>query len=100
MIKKPIRLRASAKDNQQVASYLKAASLGKKNQHVVPNGSNWAVRSTTSSKVTKVFSSQKEAISFAKNIAQNQETELFIHGRNGRIRERNSYGRDPFPPRG
>ena len=31
---------------------------------------------------------------------ENQESELFIHGKNGRIRERDSYGNDPFPPRG
>lgn len=29
-----------------------------------------------------------------------QESELFIHGRNGRIRERDSYGNDQFPPKG
>ena len=29
-----------------------------------------------------------------------QETELLIHGQNGQIRERSSYGNDPFPPKG
>ncbi|MEQ9568321.1 MAG: DUF2188 domain-containing protein, partial [Pseudomonadales bacterium] len=29
-----------------------------------------------------------------------QQTELYIHGKDGRIRERNTYGKDPFPPRG
>ena len=27
-------------------------------------------------------------------------TELYIHGRDGRIRERSSYGADPHPPKG
>ena len=26
--------------------------------------------------------------------------EVFIHGRDGKIRERNTYGHDPFPPQG
>ncbi len=34
------------------------------------------------------------------NAAQNQKTEMLIHGENGRIRERNSYGNDPHPPKG
>ena len=36
----------------------------------------------------------------AREIAINQKSEVFIHGENGRIRERNSYGNDPFPPKG
>ncbi|WP_268245296.1 DUF2188 domain-containing protein [Vulcaniibacterium thermophilum] len=33
-------------------------------------------------------------------MAINQRSELFIQGRDGQIRERNSYGDDPFPPKG
>jgi hypothetical protein len=29
----------------------------------------------------------------------NQGSELLIHGQNGQIRERNSYGNDPHPPK-
>jgi Uncharacterized protein conserved in bacteria (DUF2188) len=71
-----------------------------KNQHVVPRGENWAVRGENNGKVTSIHSTQREAIEQARNIAQNQKAELFIHGENGRIRERNSYGNDPFPPKG
>ena len=31
---------------------------------------------------------------------QGLRTELFIHRPNGRIRDRNSYGNDPYPPLG
>ena len=34
------------------------------------------------------------------DIARNQHTEVYIHGRDGRIRERDSYGNDPYPPKG
>ena len=74
--------------------------MTKKSQHVVPHGRDWAVRGAENSRVTSVHGTQQEAIDAARGIARNQNTELFIHGRDGRIRERDSHGRDPFPPRG
>ncbi|MDX1920204.1 MAG: DUF2188 domain-containing protein [Candidatus Caenarcaniphilales bacterium] len=71
-----------------------------KNQHVVPNGDGWGVKGEGNSKFTKIFSTQEEAAQYAKQICINQESELFLHGENGQIRERNSYGNDPFPPEG
>jgi len=43
---------------------------------------------------------QSEAERAARDIAINQRSEVLIHGENGRIRERNSYGNDPHPPKG
>lgn len=71
-----------------------------KNQHVVPKGDDWAVRGAGNDKVTKIVSTQKEAIKIARDIAINQGSEMFIHGQNGQIRERNTYGKDNFPPKG
>lgn len=74
--------------------------MAKKNQHVVPSDDGWAVRSAGSKRATKVFSTQKEAISAARDIARRQRSELLVHGRDGRIREKNTYGKDPYPPKG
>ena len=71
-----------------------------KNQHVVPVGSRWGVRGEGNSKLTSLHDTQIESIERAREISRNQQSELFIHGRNGRIRERDSYGNDPFPPKG
>lgn len=71
-----------------------------KNQHIVPHEDGWAVRGEGNSRVTSVHDTQAEAIERGREIAHNQESELLIHGRNGRIRERDSYGNDPFPPAG
>lgn len=71
-----------------------------KNQHVVPNGDKWSVKGEGNEKNTATFDTQKEAIEKAKSIAKNQESELLIHGQNGQIRERSSFGNDPFPPEG
>jgi hypothetical protein len=70
-----------------------------KTQHVVPNQGDWAVKKGGSDRATTIVSTQKEAIEIAKEIAKNQGAELFIHGKGGQIRERNSYGNDPFPPK-
>lgn len=74
--------------------------MSKKNQHVVPHGDEWAVKGAGNRKATSVHSTQTKAIERARSIAQNQQSELLIHGENGRIREKNSYGNDPFPPKG
>jgi hypothetical protein len=71
-----------------------------KNQHVVPYNGKWAVKGENNSKVTSVHNTQKDATSSARDIAVNQKSELFIHRANGQIRDRNSYGNDPFPPKG
>lgn len=71
-----------------------------KNQHVVPRDNEWAVRGAGNSRDTSHHSTQAEAERAARGIAINQKSEVLIHGENGRIRERNSYGNDPSPPKG
>jgi hypothetical protein len=74
--------------------------MSKKGQHVVPNSGKWSVKKAGASKATSTHATQGEAIKAATAIAKNQKTELYIHGRDGRIRERNTYGDDPHPPKG
>lgn len=70
-----------------------------KGQHVIPTGERWAVRRAGSERASGVYETQREAISAARTIARNNGAELFIHGRDGRIRERETYGKDPLPPK-
>ncbi len=70
-----------------------------KNQYVVHHGSDWAVRGANNSKVTRVVSTQGEAISIAREIARNQHSEMRVQDRNGQFRVCNSYGKDTCPPR-
>ena len=74
--------------------------MRKSTQHIVRHSDGWAVKKSGSSRATKVFDTQSEAYCFGREIAINQNTELFLHGRNGQIRERNSYGNDPKSSRG
>lgn len=71
-----------------------------KNQHVVPHECGWAVQGAGNGRATSVHETQTAAITAAREIAQNNRSELFIHGRNGQIRERDTFGTDPYPPRG
>ncbi len=74
--------------------------MKKNTQHVVRGSDGgWSLKKGGSSKATKQFNSQKEAIDYGRNVAKNQNAEFYVHGRDGRIREKDSYGNDPFPPR-
>lgn len=74
--------------------------MTKRNQHVVPHEDGWAVKGANSERASSVHDTQREAIDRGREIARNQKTELLIHGRDGRIRERDTHGNDPFPPKG
>ena len=74
--------------------------MSKKGQHVVPSAGGWSVKKAGASRASSTHGTQQEAIAAATQIARKQKTELYIHGRDGRIRERNSYGSDPYPPKG
>lgn len=72
-----------------------------KNQHVTPHPKGgWQVKGAGNSKATVRTSTLKEAADIARQIAINQKSERLIHGVNGKIRQKDSYGRDPYPPKG
>ncbi|ADZ82552.1 MULTISPECIES: DUF2188 domain-containing protein [Cellulosilyticum] len=68
------------------------------NQHITPHQDGWQVKSEGSTKATKVFPTQQQAIDYGRDLAKGQKTELIIHGRDGKIRDKDSYGNDPCPP--
>lgn len=71
-----------------------------KNVHVVPHNGKWATRTEGNSRVTKNFDRQADAAKAGRDQAVNNGSELLIHGRNGQIREKNSYGNDPKDVKG
>lgn len=71
-----------------------------KNQHVVSTKKGWAVRGANNERVTSHHSTQAQAQKAAIGIAKNQKSEVVVHGKNGQIRAKNSYGNDPYPPKG
>jgi uncharacterized protein YdaT len=71
-----------------------------KNQHVVPHQDGWAVKGAGNQRATSVHDTQQQAIDAARDIARKQQSELVIHRPDGRIRDKDSHGNDPFPPMG
>ena len=74
--------------------------MNAKNLHVVPHDKGWAVRREGASRVSSIHDTQGAAGLVARQTARRLGGETFIHRPNGEIRDRNSYGNDPFPPRG
>lgn len=68
--------------------------------HVVPHGSDWATRSEGASRVGGTHRTQAEATEAARKQAIRERGEVVIHRPDGRIRDSDSYGNDPFPPKG
>lgn len=67
--------------------------------HVVPRNDGWVIRMEGSSRATAVHKTQRAAVEAARVIARNQNTDLVIHGRDGRVRDWDSYEPEPLPPR-
>ena len=74
--------------------------MSKRNQHIVPHPGGWAVKPEGGDLASSVHPTQQDAIDRGREVARNQGTVLLIHGRDGRIRERDSHGHDPYPPKG
>jgi len=71
----------------------------KQDYHVVPDGANWAVKREGAERASSLHDTQKEAIEAGRELAQKNQTELVIHRPNGEIRDSDSFGSDPNPPR-
>jgi len=70
-----------------------------KSKHVVPNkDGGWSVK--TNGTTISHQRTQKDAIAVANSVAKSDRSEVVIHGRYGKIRDKNSFGNDPYPPKG
>ena len=73
--------------------------MSKKNVHVVPSGNGWAVKQEGRSTPISNHRTQAAAENAARPVARRNESELVIHRPNGQIRDSDSYGSDPNPPK-
>jgi len=74
----------------------------KRSNHVVPSNEKggWAVRKSGSAKASKSFDRKEDAVKYGRELSRKEQTELYIHKRDGRIQDRKSYSKDLFPPKG
>jgi hypothetical protein len=60
----------------------------------------WAVKKEGSSRASSLHNTQAEAWNETRRLARGSGGEAFLQGENGKIRARNTYGKDPYPPKG
>ena len=68
--------------------------------HVKRQGDQWAAAHEGRSRPDSTHRTQERAISAGRRVAKKEQTELVVHGRDGRVRERDSYGNDPRRTKG
>lgn len=74
--------------------------MSKTNIHIVPRDGNWAVVREGAERDSSHHGTQSSAIDAGRDTARKEGVEIIIHRPNGQIRQRDSYGNDPFPPKG
>lgn len=77
----------------------KELDMTKKDIHVVPHGDGWATRKEGAKRVGHTADTQQKAFEQAREQAKHERVEVVIHRPNGTIRNSNSYGNDPNPPK-
>lgn len=75
--------------------------MSQKTHHVVPDGSNggWNVKKGGADRASGHYETKLDAIKAAREISRNQKSELVIHNSDGRIAQKDSHGKDPYPSR-
>lgn len=73
--------------------------MPKKNIHLVPDGAQWAVKKEGVKQPLSTHRTKDHADRQARKQAKKDKVELVIHGRDGQIQDKDSFGRDPFPPK-
>jgi len=71
----------------------------RKHLHVTKGDDGWKVKREGADRASSTHRTQREAEAVAKDTARREKGEVFIHGEDGKIRDRDSFGNDPFPPR-
>ena len=76
--------------------------MSRESYHVTPDGDgDWQVKKSGASRASAKASTQAEAQSQAKKFAKGQKpSQVYTHGRDGKVRDESTYGSDPHPPDG
>ena len=65
-------------------------------RHVVPNpDGGWDSKKGGSQRASKHFETKKEAEAYSRDLSRKESSELFIHGKDGKIQRKDSHGNDP-----
>lgn len=74
--------------------------MARRSHHVVPDpDGGWNVKKGGSSKASVHCDTKAAVIDCGREISRNQQSELVIHNRDGKIANSDSHGHDPCPPK-
>ena len=73
--------------------------MSKKNLHIVPAGPDWAVKREGQQQPLSQHRTLENEDNARRPLARRDGVELVIHGRDGKIRDKDSFGHDPNPPK-
>lgn len=74
--------------------------MSKKDVHITPrDDGKWNTKVEGNERASSVHDTQKDAIDAGRDIAKKNKSENVIHNREGKIRDKDSYGNDPNPPK-
>lgn len=73
--------------------------MTKKNIHIVTQGTRWAVKKEGVATPISTHRTKGLADDAGRPIARKEKVEIVIHGRDGRIQDKDSFGNDSHPPR-
>lgn len=72
-----------------------------KTRHVTPNPEGgWDSKKGGAERASKHFYTKKDAEKFSRELSKKEGSELYIHGKDGKIQRKDSHGGDDFPPKG
>lgn len=60
----------------------------------------WETKQEGASRASRVFDTQAQSWDYTQDRARDTKGEAFLKNTKGQIRERNTYGDDPHPPKG
>jgi hypothetical protein len=73
----------------------------KKTTHVVPNpDGGWDIKKGGQEKPVSHHRKKNTAVDNARETSRKEKSELYIHGKDGKIQRKDSHGGDPHPPEG
>jgi hypothetical protein len=69
--------------------------------HVLYNkNGKWDIKKASEKTISGTYDTQKEAHKAAREVAKIEKLELCVHGKNGKIRIKDSFGNDPRNTKG
>jgi hypothetical protein len=75
-------------------------TVAKGDIHTVPRDDGWANEKEGADRASSLHDTKEQAVGAGRQQAKREGVEHLIHKKDGTIGERNTYKRDPHPPKG